>query len=447
MAIRFLDEEVVSQQVQEQAQSKPKITFVDRATVSSGNKNSDKFLPGLEKTEALMSNRNNMIRDLIKDPSTLERFKKHPVGTSLRTIGGAFDYLEGVPSSIAIDLQKGKPKDILSNLMKVATGERVPQRGDILRNIGTDELLASSAGLLAGGVKISPETALGKMIFNNPVVDKFTKVIATHGADALAKAVSVVGGIPKEKALQAIKNPNFLDKNWIAKKLGIAQKQYKAVVQPIIDDNTNRVNTSSLKNISEDIGVIQKNGDFTKSFESMNAREQRFFLKIENKIHGNNLSFNDVDSLIGQIDESLSAVYKSKDAGKAVDYSDDFVRNITKMRNSLNDLRKRQYPQIAQVLDDYQTVKTAKNVYSHFDRWLPHFLPAITANAGAALVGGVHNPAIFGVATLGAIPKLQAGAIKLGSQASITDGMIGKNLGLQGVQSQLIKKVLTGQDY
>lgn len=414
------------------------------AGISSPEQPKDNLLPKLSETESLITNRPNNIKSLIKDPTTLDRFIKHPLGTSLRTVGGALDYLEGVPASIAIDLQKGKPKDILNNLGKVATGERVPQRGDLLRNLGVGELTSSTIGLLSGGAKLSPDTALGKVIFENKAINGLTNAVSKVGVDGLSKIMSVVGDVPQKDILSALNNPNFLSKSWLNKSEKIVQKKYEDVVKPLINDNTKRVNTSSLKNVVEDLGILQKNGDFTKAFDSMKAGEKRNFLNWEKKINQNNLSFNDVDSLIGQMDSALDATYKMKRAGKEIDYSKDFVRNTTQLRNKLNAVRKSQYPDAGAVLDEYALIKTGQNVYKNFDRWLPHWMPAITANAGAAVLGGFHNPQFFGAATLTAIPKLQATGIRLGAQTAITEGGLGKYLSSGGIKAQGINRLLDG---
>lgn len=414
-------------------------------TNSPAVSNQSSILPGQEDTEQKIGSRGNLIQDLVKDPTTLGRLQKHPVGTTLRTLGGAFDYLEGFPSSIAIDLQQGKPENILKNLTKVATGERVPQRGDILRNLGINEFASSTIGLLSGGAKLSPDTALGKIIFENPAVNKLGEAISKYGVSGFSKAISIFGGIPQEKVTQALNNPNFLSSSWVKKNLTNVQNQYNKVVNPLIQDNSNRVNTSRLNNVTEELGLIQKNGEFTKAFESMNKAEQKRFLDWENKIHSKDMSFNEADSLIGQMDEALSATYKAKDAGKTVDYSDDFVRNTTQLRNKLNEVMKQQYPEFGKIKDEYSMVKTAQSVYKHFDRGLPHFLPAITVNAGAATLGGLSNPTLFGIATLGAIPKLQAQGIKtaslIGKNAEISKGLIGRYLSTSGIKGQAINRL------
>ena len=76
-----------------------------------------------------LENRPSAMADLIKNPTTME----HPVGSALRTLGGAAELYQGVPASIALDLQAGKPEDIMGNLGKVVTGQRPAEYGDVFR--------------------------------------------------------------------------------------------------------------------------------------------------------------------------------------------------------------------------------------------------------------------------------------------------------------------------
>ena len=59
-----------------------------------------------QRTEEKITQRPSAMADLIQDPTTLERFKQHPLGTSLRTLGGAYELAEGIPADIALKLNK-----------------------------------------------------------------------------------------------------------------------------------------------------------------------------------------------------------------------------------------------------------------------------------------------------------------------------------------------------
>lgn len=97
----------------------------------------------LNDVEKRIASRPSAIIDLTKNPITF----KHPLGAVLRTLGGASELYQGVPASIALDLQKGKPKEIWKNILKVGAGERPVQYGDVFRGSGVPEPLAAGAGL------------------------------------------------------------------------------------------------------------------------------------------------------------------------------------------------------------------------------------------------------------------------------------------------------------
>lgn len=105
-------------------------------------------------SENRLAQRPSVLAEQARDPATLDRLIKHPLGTTLRTIQGAGELLQGVPSSIALDLQRGKPQDILPNLGKVVTGERPAQYGDVYVGAGASEPVASTAGLLTDTASI-----------------------------------------------------------------------------------------------------------------------------------------------------------------------------------------------------------------------------------------------------------------------------------------------------
>lgn len=91
----------------------------------------------------VIAQRPSAIADLIKNPTTFQ----HPVGAVLRTLGGANELYQGVPASIALDLQHGKPQNIIPNLGKVITGQRPAQYGDVFQGAGVPKPLAAAGGL------------------------------------------------------------------------------------------------------------------------------------------------------------------------------------------------------------------------------------------------------------------------------------------------------------
>lgn len=158
-----------------------------------------------------ISSRPSVIKDLVQNPPTMQ----HPLGAALRTLGGAAELYQGMPASVGLDLQAGKPQDILSNLLKVATGDRPAQYGDIYRGTGVPEPLAAAGGLYADTVLAPGGAQLlksgGTMIKNIPSkikpLLKFTRDadqadMAKGALDALKKSY----GSAYEVALKPVEN-------------------------------------------------------------------------------------------------------------------------------------------------------------------------------------------------------------------------------------------------
>lgn len=182
-----------------------------------------------------ISKRPSAIADLTKNPTSME----HPLGALLRTIGGASELYQGIPASIALDLQAGKPQDILGNLGKVVTGQRPAQYGDVFKGAGVPEPLAAAGGLAAdialspGGVEGAQALgkgaiAAGKMAANTFKYDSALQqaqkakvaldTIRTNLGKAKEIALMNTGDIPAEldwgknvsqKVVTAIKNPIY----------------------------------------------------------------------------------------------------------------------------------------------------------------------------------------------------------------------------------------------
>ena len=367
-------------------------------------------------TENLIAQRPSMMKSMVQDPATLARFRQHPLGTSLRAAGGALELLEGIPSSVALALQRGRPQEIPQDVMSTITGNRPAQRGDITRAIGVPEPISAGIGLLSGASLIMPETAGTNALASG--VSKITQLpqlMNKFGKPILAKVMSVFSQVPEESMNKALSNPNFLKKGWLAKEGIRVKDSYKKVIQPLIDDSSKKVDVSSMKTIAEDLGMISKDGEWTKQVTSLKPGEVRKLLKWENDLQKGTMSFNKVDSLMGEMDSALQPLYKSKEQGKVIAYSDKFKRLTVNFRGELNKLRKAQYPEAGKVLNEYETFKAGETVYRNFDRWFPHLIPAIVGSAGMGALGmsgqGAYSPLI-----LGAIPKLQSYGIRTAAQ-------------------------------
>ena len=126
-------------------------------------------------SDADIANRPSAIADLTRNPTTLQ----HPLGAVLRTIGGASELYQGLPASIALDLQKGRPQDIASNLGKVFTGQRPAQYGDVFQGVGAGSF-SPAAGLYTD-LALSPGGAKGMMELGKGIGGVGTNVIKSGG--------------------------------------------------------------------------------------------------------------------------------------------------------------------------------------------------------------------------------------------------------------------------
>jgi len=385
----------------------------------------------LASTEKLISQRPSMIQDLIKDPVTLNRMIQHPVGTPLRAMGGALELTEGVPADIGLALQRGRPQDIAGDIGKTLTGQRPAQRGDIMRAVGVPEDIAATIGLVSGGAKIAPETAgtnaLASGMGKTLNVTKLPQIVSKFGNKVVSKFLSNFAQLPEESVSKALSNPNYLKNGWIKKETARVQDEYKKVIQPLLDDNTNQVELSKLHNMVSDLGLMSKSGEWTKNFSSLKPAEARKIIKWEQAVQAKKMSFNQVDALIGEMDSSLDSVYKKTANGQPVDYSNDFIRMTKQFRNTLNQTRKEQFKDAGKVLSDYETVKSAQRINKDFDRWLPHMIPTIVGGAAATTLG-LSGAGAYAPLTLGAIPKLQGYGIR-------TADLIGRNIGKTGAMA------------
>ena len=149
-------------------------------------------------SNARLAARPSALAEQAQDPATLGRFIKHPVGTTLRTLQGAGELIQGVPSSIAMDLQQGKPQNILPDLGKVVTGQRPAQYGDVLAGAGAPEPLAKVGGL-AMDTALTPGGAEGAVD-----LAKGAGNVIKSGAQAVGQKT---GLFDLMKANQALKNP------------------------------------------------------------------------------------------------------------------------------------------------------------------------------------------------------------------------------------------------
>lgn len=146
-------------------------------------------LKNFSNAESNIKSRFSPIADLTKNPTTWQ----HPLGAALRTLSGASALVEGVPASIALDLQRGRPQDIGQNLAKTVTGQRTPQYGDVFKGSGAPDAVAAPLGLYSS-MALSPGGAAAMKSVGTGVANVAGKGIqgvgklAAGGWDALKKS-------------------------------------------------------------------------------------------------------------------------------------------------------------------------------------------------------------------------------------------------------------------
>jgi hypothetical protein len=154
----------------------------------------------LPPAEQRMQGRQSAIADLVQNPPEISGGGyKHPLGTILRYLQGAGEYMQGVPASIGLDLQAGRPQDISTNLGKVLSGQRPAEYGDVYAGAGVPEPLAAGAGLYTD-VMFTPGGAQGVVGAGRAI-----KNVATKGIGALRDLIQSSRVLDKAKgAKQAL---------------------------------------------------------------------------------------------------------------------------------------------------------------------------------------------------------------------------------------------------
>lgn len=400
--------------------------------------NNSSLIPNLANPinmDSTIANRPSLLKNALQSPIN---FQQHPFKRILQDAGAGFEVMEGIPASLGLDIQQGKPQNILPNIGQVLQGNRPAQRGDIMRSIGIPEPLAATTGFLSGmtpgltptqGV-IGKTAGIANLLPENMAMNAITKGIGqasntvglTNFMNAaikptLATGLSALSGVPQKFVNRALDNPNILSNRWLSKEGDFVKNQYQKVVQPLIDDSTKTINVNPIKNIAQDVGLITNSGEFTKGFRKMTQAEQNKVLDWENQLsRGGDKSFNDVEGILGEMDVALKKTYTQTDKGSIPNFSNDGQRIINQMQSRLRAIRNSQFPDAGKVLDRYSDFKQAQNVYSAYNRLAPHMIQSIL-NTGA---GFIHNPTLSAFLGVNMIPKVQGTLIRSGAFAGET---------------------------
>lgn len=237
----------------------------------------------VQQPKTALQQRPSVMADLIQNPPTMQ----HPLGAVLRTMAGAAELGEGIPASIALDLQAGKPQDILSNLVKVGTGQRPAQYGDVFRESGVPEPLAAGGGLLtdlilspggadmiAGGVKNLVKASKNAMKWEGSLqqarkakesLDTIRKTIGNAKEIAIKEVKDVPAtinwkGVQSQKITDAIKNPvygvEFTEEGGVVNTVGNLDKVKTAVGELITPKVWQEAPKTELRQIKQFYGNI-----------------------------------------------------------------------------------------------------------------------------------------------------------------------------------------------
>jgi hypothetical protein len=357
-----------------------------------------------QRTEEKIATRPSALADLIQDPTTLKRFMKHPIGTSLRTLGGAWELAEGVPADILTSLEE--PKKIPQRILETFMGKRPAQFGDFLRKAGAPEPVAAVGGLLATGIEGTPTAGLGKVTAKilSPATKALGYVMGKVGKPALAQAMRFfTGTIPPKYAERVLEKSEILSPKLLAQEGREASKLYQTVIQPLRNDPKAIINLQPVQERILQEGLVTPYGEPSPEMSKLSKIE---FTKIKGWTDKLNLlvkgevktTFNRVEGWINEIDASLGKFYKGKEKALLTGrqpISEPFNRLASILRSSLDNARKTQYPEVAPIIERYsqylfdkQAADSFKGINASFFKALPIKMAILSMGAstrGAAL--------------------------------------------------------------
>jgi len=359
------------------------------------------------------------------NPLTREQIKQQPGISALRAFGKPFEVTEGIVADVALAAQSGDFSRLPKNIQETILGSRVPQMGDIYRSSGIpaidNEVVSSTAGFIASmptaGVAAKPITMGLRPGF------QLANVVSKFGTRKVGQVISAMTGLPEKTVQTALSNPEFLSSRFVRNAKKTADKLYKKVVAPLIDDKKATVDLSDLQKPGKELDQLNLYTSFGEETANLTSMSQagrklmRELMKTANKIK---VSFNEVNAKIAKIDNKLSGFWQGFAEGTEQITRGD-VRNLTLIRAAFNRMRKEQYPKAGAAIDKQAVAKTAEGVLNNFSKWRPHLMNALAASTTASVLGGVAGLGFGPSAKLGAgfllgtIPQVQRGLIRAGA--------------------------------
>ena len=368
--------------------------------------------------EGKIAQRPSMLGELLKNPPTLETLKQHPFQTPLKAMGAGFEAAEAPVASAGLALQRGNPSEIAPDMLKSFSGQRPAELGDIYRGVGTPEPIAALGGLLATGAKGMPTEMLGgiigKGVGKGAELMKLPLLAERFGKPFISKSLSVLSGVPEEQVMKALDNPHLLNPKQYEKASKDADLVYKDKIEPVIRNTGNRVKTT-VKEMDDVLKDIQTTvgGEETRTLASMNPEQKKKFLDILDRVKNRpDMSLNELDATMGEIDNELHSMWSVKERGKEKALST-YEALLTKVRSGLKNVRNAQYSQLEPHFEYISTIRDMAKVTKSFSRIWPSFMRGISIYELSAMFG-FPLPG-RGVAVAATSPFVQGKAIEAGS--------------------------------
>ncbi len=343
-----------------------------------------------QRAEERIARRPSTIQELIQDPSTLGRLAQHPLGTPLRTLGGAYEYAEAIPADIGLALQRGRPQDILGDIAKTLTGQRPAQFGDIYRGAGVPEPLAATGGLLLQALPQTPTGGLGTVVAKavSPIVSGIKYAVNKVGKPAVVGAMQFMAKIPKRFAQVAVDNPEILEPSWMAAKQVEKNTLMKTVIEPLEDNPNATVNLKTtmdnLKNLRlrlpsteqvltgyEDVGLATRvRGGPAPILAKVTPKQQDRIFEWLNEIKtapNNEMQFGKVRYLLNDMDAELKTLYKQMKAGVVEPRAEAYQNIVRQVRGALrSSINENQFPEAHDALNKVTEYFSARDVNEAF---------------------------------------------------------------------------------
>lgn len=375
--------------------------------------NLNKIQEAQNRTEEDIANRHSYIKDLIQDPTTVDRFKAHPVGTTLRTLLGAGEMIGGVTADIGLAAQRGTIHDLGKNVLKSMIGDRPAEVADILKAsalpVVSNPAFATASDILLNSVKGSPMSGLGE-VASKVVEPGLHALNAARKAvinPEVAKVMNFLSNVPAPHALEALNNPKYLDPKYIKQEAAAVNPLWQSTVHALEDNPNATVDLSNARSKVANLRIQTKSGELAPEMQHLTDTEQSKIKNIVDEVQHfgtklNPISFARTRSLITKMDDILQPIYSKIEAGQPAP-TEAYQRYIGQIRSAVREDLGKQYPQYDQLATRYSNLKKAESVQKSFGKTSLSFqkvLPARLALLGLGL--GSHG------ASLAALPLTMA---------------------------------------